>query len=190
MDILTKYTPFVNDQIQLQEKMANRFATQEWRRDRHLATRDVWKNLLDDLVLVQSRLEDIPEKPKPTNVQRNITLTMEDIEGLPPELMQELSISEADKLEFTIVGIINEAGGIMSLDKVIIGLYKKTGEIHKRSALTSRIYRMIQKKLIYSVPLRKGIYSTQELSDEDIKGLFGVPEVVEDDETARYARAE
>jgi hypothetical protein len=73
---------------------------------------------------------------------------LEDIEGLPPELMQELSISDADRLEFTIVGIINEAGGLMSLDKIIIGLYKKSGEIHKRSTLTSRLYRMIQKNLI------------------------------------------
>ncbi|MGJ5046600.1 hypothetical protein ACQR09_06005 [Bradyrhizobium oligotrophicum] len=185
MDIVTKYGAFVNDQIQLQEKMANKFGSQEWRRDRHLATKEIWKNLLDDLVLLQSRLEDIPEKPKPTNVQRNTTLTMEDIEGLPPELMQELSISEADRLEFTIVGLINEAGGIMSLDKLIIGLYKKTGEIHRRSALTSRIYRMIQKKLIFSVPFRKGIYSTQELSDDDVRALFGVPDSGEEDESIR-----
>lgn len=176
MDIITKYSAFVNDQIQLQEKMANRFSAQEWRRDRHLSTMSVWKNLLDDLVLVQSRLDDIPEKARPTNVLRNITLTMEDIEGLPAELMQELSISEADKLEFTIVGIINEAGGLLSLDKIIIGLFKKTGEVHKRSNLTSRLYRMIQKGLIFSVPYRKGIYSTQELSEEDVKAMFGMPE--------------
>lgn len=182
MDIVAKYAPFVNDQIQLQEKMANRYANQEWRRDRHLTSQAILKGLLDDLVIVQSRLDDIPEKSKPTNVLQSITLTMEDIEGLPPELMQELSISDADRLEFTIVGIINEAGGLLSLDKIIIGLYKKTKEIHKRSALTSRIYRMIQKKLIYSVPFRKGIYSTQELSEDDVRSLFGNPEVVDSDD--------
>lgn len=177
MDIVAKYAPFVNDQIGLQEKMAKRYAHQEWRRDRHLTSQSILRNLLDDLVIVQSRLNDTPHQDiKPTNVLRNITLTMEDIEGLPPELMQELSISDADRLEFTIVGIINEAGGLMSLDKIIIGLYKKTGEIHKRSTLTSRLYRMIQKSLIYSVPYRKGIYSTQELSAEDVKGLFGAPD--------------
>lgn len=184
MDIVAKYAAFVNDQIQLQEKMANRYAHQEWRRDRHLTTQSILKTLLDDLVILQSRLDDIPEKPKPTNVLRNITLSMEDIEGLPSELMQELSISDADRLEFTIVGLINEAGGLLSLDKIIIGLYKKTGEIHKRSALTSRIYRMIQKRLIYSVPYRKGIYSTQELSEDDVRGIFGQPDEQSDLESS------
>jgi hypothetical protein len=75
---------------------------------------------------------------------------------------------------------------LLSLDKLIIGLYKKTAEIHKRSTLTSRLYRMIQKGLIYSVPYRKGIYSTQELSEDDVKGLFGVPDVGEADENSRY----
>jgi hypothetical protein len=189
MDIVAKYAPFVNDQIQLQEKMANRYAHQEWRRDRHLSTQSIFRNLLDDLVLVQSRMNDVPEKPKPTNVLRNITLSMEDIEGLPPELMQELSISEADRLEFAIIGIINEAGGLLSLDKIIIGLFKKTGEVHKRTNLTSRLYRMIQKGLIYSVPYRKGIYSTQELSEEDVKSLFGMPDGGEDDNST-YQRTE
>lgn len=115
---------------------------------------------------------------------RNITLTLEDIEGLPPELMQELSISDADRLEFTIVSIINDAGGILSLDKIIVGLYKKTGEVHKRSTLTSRLYRMIQKSLIYSVPYRKGIYSTQELTDDDVKRLFGQQDEMSDGDSS------
>lgn len=177
MDIVAKYAPFVNDQIELQEKMANRYSNQEWRRDRHLRTQTIFRNLLDDLVITQSKLGDDPHQDiKPANVLRNITLSLEDIEGLPPELMAELSISEADKLEFTIVELINEAGILLSLDKIIIGLYKKTGEIHKRSTLTSRLYRMIQKKLIYSVPYRKGIYSTQELSEDDVRGIFGQPD--------------
>lgn len=185
MDIVAKYAPFVNDQIGLQEKMANRYAHQEWRRDRHVQTQAIFRHLLDDLVLAQSKLDDIPHRDiKPANVLRNITLSMQDIEGLPPELMQELSISEADKLEFTIVGIINEAGILLSLDKIIIGLYKKTGEIHKRSTLTSRLYRMIQKGLIYSVPYRKGIYSTQELSEEDVRGIFGQPDEQSDLESS------
>ncbi|TMJ01428.1 MAG: hypothetical protein E6G97_16225 [Alphaproteobacteria bacterium] len=185
MDIVAKYAPFVNDQIELQDRMANRYVHQEWRRDRHLRTQQVFRNLLDDLVLLQSRAaESLHRDIKPANVMRNITLTLEDIEGLPPELMQELSISDADRLEFTIVSIINDAGGILSLDKIIVGLYKKTGEVHKRSTLTSRLYRMIQKSLIYSVPYRKGIYSTQELTDDDVKRLFGQQDEMSDGDSS------
>ena len=58
-------------------------------------------------------------------------LTPEVIEGLPKELMDELSISDADRTEFAIMNIIDENGGIASLDNILIGLYKKTNDILK-----------------------------------------------------------
>lgn len=184
MDMLGKYGAFVNDQVRLQERLARKFENIPWRQELHQKSCQTYKELADDLILIQSRLNDTPHPDlKPSNVLKNITLSLEDIEGLPPELMQELSISEADRLEFTIVGLINEAGGVLSLDKVLVGLYRKTGEIHKRSTLTSRLYRMAGKGLIYNVPNRKGVYSTQEITEDDVKRLFA-PEVTESAETS------
>ena len=64
------------------------------------------------------------------------------------------------------------SGGVLSLDKLLIGLYKKTGEIHKRQALVSRLYRMSQKGVVFGVANKKGFYATRELSDEEIEKLF------------------
>lgn len=177
MDIVRKYLPIVNHQISLQERLARKYEITPWRRDMHLQSAQQFKELADDLVVIQSRLNEVSEnKTKHENVFRRMSLTLEDIEGLPDELMQELNISDSDKLEFTIVSIINSTGGISSLDKILVGLFKKTGDIHKRNILTSRLYRMAQKRLIFNVPNRKGFYSTDELSEQDAKRLFGQEE--------------
>ena len=108
--------------------------------------------------------------------QRNIKpsrlgLTPEEIDGLPEELLQELSISDADKADFAVLSVVDEAGGVLSLDKILIGLFRKTGEINKRTQLNARIYRMIQKGTMFPVPGRKGIYSTREMTEEEAANI-------------------
>jgi hypothetical protein len=69
--------------------------------------------------------------------------------------------------------IIAQSGGFLSLDKIMVELYKRTREIHKRNTLTSRLYRMAQRGTIYNVPGKKGVYSTYEISEQDAKKMFG-----------------
>ena len=101
-----------------------------------------------------------------------LSLSAEEVEGLPDEVLNELSISEGDKAEFAILGLIDEAGGIISLDKLIVGLWKKTGELHKRQSLISRLYRMGQKDMVFSVPGKKGVYANWPMSEGDIQRLM------------------
>jgi hypothetical protein len=70
--------------------------------------------------------------------------------------------------------LLDEHGGIASLDQIIFGLYKKTKEIVKRQAMTNRLYRMGQKELIWGVPGKKGVYSNRPISDQEAASLFGV----------------
>jgi len=102
-----------------------------------------------------------------------LTLRLEDIDGLPDELMQELSITDGDKIDFTIQALMNERGGVMSLDQLLIALFRKTGEIHKRSNLNARLYRMTKKNALFDVPGRKGVYSIRPLTDEESRSLEG-----------------
>ncbi len=103
----------------------------------------------------------------PSVTLSKIGLTLEELNGLPPELLEELSISEADKADFEVISVVNEAGGVLSLDKILIALYRKTGEINKRTQINSRIYRMTQKGTMFPVPGKKGVYSTRELTEEE-----------------------
>lgn len=76
-------------------------------------------------------------------------------------------------MEFEIVRVINNAGGILSLDKLIIDLFRRTKDVHRRTPLISRLYRMSQKGLIYSVPNRKGFYATRQISEPELRRIFG-----------------
>lgn len=174
MSNVLRHLPFVKEQIQFQERMARKYIGQDYREALHNSSAQKFKELADDIESIQKKLDEFSRQTQTLgSIYKRMALTLEDIEGLPEELIRELSISESDKLEFTITHIINEAGGILSLDKIIVGLYKKTGEIHRRNIITSRIYRMGQKGLIYNVPNKKGFYSTEELTEHDVRRIFG-----------------
>ena len=73
--------------------------------------------------------------------------------------MAELNITAADKFESFIVSKIRQAGGVLSLDKLIIACYRERGEVHKRNLLNAKLYRMTRKRLLWSVPKKKALYT-------------------------------
>ena len=179
MSILLKYLPFVNEQIAHQDKMIIKYATGKlastFRTDLHTETKNKLIELSADLIKADNELDIAAANKEISNQspkQLILALSLDDIDGLPDELIKELSFSDADKSEYTILSIIQEAGGILSLDKILIGIYKKTNEIIKRTTLTSKLYRMSQKGMIFNVPIKKGIYSTTEINEEEAKKLI------------------
>ena len=103
---------------------------------------------------------------------QRLALTWEEVHDLPPELMQELSVSEGDKLEFDILQVLDDLGGVASLDRFLVALYRRTGEIYQRTWLNNKLYRMMQKEMIYSVPGKKGVYSVETLDKETAASLL------------------
>ena len=174
MSILEKHIPFVNKQIAFQGKMAQKFKDDPFRKALHESTLEGFKTLVADLTEAGKMLNgttlESHAKIKPVGRIR-LNLTPDEIQGLPDDVLEELSISGADKTEFAILGLMEDAGGIMSLDQLIVGLYKKTGEKHKRQTLTSRLYRMAQKEQIFSVPNKKGVYSNSLVTEEEVERL-------------------
>lgn len=96
----------------------------------------------------------------------NTSLHPSEIKDLPGELIEQLNISESDHQEIQILDIFDKVGGELGLDNLIVALYKETGEIFERQKLTGKIYRMINKGMLYSRPHKKGVYSTNEYKDE------------------------
>lgn len=83
----------------------------------------------------------------------------DDLSDLPPELLKELSESikgETDPL----IKIIQGRGGIATLDEILIDLYRKYKEIGKRPIVSNKLYRLSRRGLCWSVPGKKGTYST------------------------------
>jgi hypothetical protein len=55
----------------------------------------------------------------------------------------------------------------------MVELYKRTKEVPRRNTMTSRLYRMAGRGMIYNVPGKKGVYSTFELTEQEAKKMFG-----------------
>jgi hypothetical protein len=188
MHSLEKYLPFVNDQAAYHEKQVAIFAANgnQFKKGKHEHSAQQYR------ALAAAMLETIAEEtsllprslPNPTDSipqliptallrpkQLRLSLGPDDIRGLPQDLLDELSVS-GDIVEFTIMEIIREMGGVASLDQLLVGLFRRTQEIHKRQNLTTRLYRMGQKNMVYNVPGKKGVYSLEQLTEEQAGALL------------------
>ncbi len=173
MNILSKHLAFVNEQIEFHEKMVQKHGNDSFRSALHKSTAEKFKSLVSDLESADKLLNSPINNKSVSKIPFQLSLTIEDIEGLPDGLVKELSLSDRDKTEFAIVNAIEAAGGIISLDKLLIALYTMTSEIHKRNSLYSKLSRMASKNLLYYVPGKKGVYSIEQLSLDDASKMFG-----------------
>ena len=160
MNNIIEHIAFVNEQVAFHETRVEMYEKNKQRKNKHLQTLKSFFSLRDLLSNIENQSSSTPE-------QLTLSLRPEDLDGLPDELVAELSITSADKAEFLIASLMKEAGGVMSLDQVLVSYYKSTGEIVKRAAMTNRMYRMAQKGLVHSVPEKKGIYSTNPAPESE-----------------------
>ena len=80
-------------------------------------------------------------------------------EDLPEELKKELNLSsDADN---KILELFKRAGGTLNISEVLVGLYKVHSQIKTRQFVSSTLYRMRKKNLLYSTG-RKGEYTTDK----------------------------
>jgi hypothetical protein len=182
MHILQKHIDFVNDQIKHYDRMCyiNRAHP-----DKLTKYKEVASKLRELLIYLELASENSPSKTSDTVIKPSLSsdksissklppnflnnplaLSSSDYAGLEDDILKELNISESDKIEATIIELINAAGGTLILDKIILGLFHLTGEKHQRIPLTARLYRMGKKDLVFSVPKKKGVYTTIPLEDE------------------------
>jgi len=175
-----EFIPFVKWQASHHRKQLNR-ATDPRKKE-------ILQGIVDkfDGLLAQIEALEGSDSPSPNRISSldeidgRVALRPKDIADLPDELMEQLSIKKnGDDVEIAIQEIIEAAGGAMSLDQIIIGYYRKTGEVLKRNLINAKLYRMGKKDLIYSLPGKKGVYCTfnpaelaaNESKEEDLSFL-------------------
>lgn len=90
-----------------------------------------------------------------------VSLSFGDLSDIPDELKAELNVPKPDELDNQIATLINtSAGRTATIDQILIGLWRKFGVVQKRRFLQGRLYRMIKNDMLWSVPDRKGTYTT------------------------------
>jgi hypothetical protein len=156
VDSIKAYVPFVKDQVAHQEAQASRAVARgdEKRAQAYQSRAAVFRQMLVDFEALGNAA------PANISAENSLRLTPEEIRDLPEELLAELSISEADRKDFQVIEIIDALGGMASIDKILVSIYRKTGEIEKRSRLNARLYRMANKGSVFAHPDKKGVYST------------------------------
>ena len=155
------FLPFVKSQAEFHERQAVRHSATERRRLLHTGTAKTFREL-------ETFLADLANKaPKQPVMGSGLSLSWSELQDLPDELVAELSITESDKLDYNIIELIDRHGGTASLDRILVEVYRLTGQVMKRSNLNARIYRMTQKGMIHSVAGKKGVYTTEPPSDQE-----------------------
>lgn len=162
MAIIDKYELFIKEQVEYQERKASYFKRKddllraETYADRAKLFKEMWSE-------VSTALEDAS---LPESTEASLHLTPDEIKDLPPELIKELGITDSERKEFLLLELIEKLGGIASINKLLVGIYRETGEVERRTRLVARLYRMQQKGMLYSAPERKGVYSLKPIPVE------------------------
>lgn len=169
--IMDKYGSFVKEQIEYNERSGTKYRSDANRSHAYQNRAAIFRQLLLDLA--EAEMQSSNSGPGDFNDESLYRLTPSEIEDLPDELLSQLSLTEGDKQEFLIADLIKDLGGATSLDKLLIAIYRRTGEVEKRTRLNARLYRMANKRMIYAHPSRKGIYGLRPFPvGEDQPELF------------------
>ena len=171
MNNITQIVAFVKSQIEFHLRQASKYAAGIANNPTYKSRAEAHKGWAAKFQEVYDYLTKTPAPTVSTPPRRRLGLTPAELEGLPAELLEELSISDSDKADFAVMSVIDDAGGAASMDQILVGLFRKNKEIHKRLQLNSRVYRMSQKGLIFPVPGKKGVYSTKEMTEEEANSL-------------------
>jgi len=158
MDNISESIDFVKSQAEYQDSRSSYFASQ----GDEVRARAYQARSQDFIKLTQF----IENNCGNSHALNSIYITPQDLIGLPEEVICELNISESDRHDFFIMGIIEKLGGIASIDKIIVGAYRDSGEILERQKLNAKLYRMATKGLIFSHPNKKGVYSIKEIGSD------------------------
>jgi len=182
MENLADFEDFLKRQIHYHDKAAWKNKDNPSQVSFHSEYRDTFQKLLDACKAASTRLLEQEKKLvslldesaelKALKLSTPIVsrgdpyeLTQDDLRGLPKELLEQLNIPVADQSEKLIIDLIAGAGGVLSFSKLMIGIYRISGEIPQKRTLQGKVYRMIDKKLIFKVPGKKGLFTTEQMPD-------------------------
>lgn len=128
----------------------------------------------DFLSSTSSKITLATSQRKPSDQEKSGDLLPEDLEGLPPEILDKLGLKESDKQELLIIEILKDLGGAACLSKIFVEMYKRSGDAPERLALGAKLYRMASKDQIKSSNKGKGWYClpthstvSHEVQEED-----------------------
>jgi len=165
--MIEKFLDFVKGQQAYHCRQVDRFAEDPTRSVQHKMISAQFQELADFLAALPQTVE--PERA------RGRYSKFGDLSDLPSELLKEINLSDSDHLERQILLLADELGGEISVDELLIGLYRRYKVLQQRKVLVGKLSRMIRKGSLLSAQGRKGVYRVGDrfaTGDEDDDDIF------------------
>lgn len=161
MPTLQELLAFCKQQIAFHEKKAaSGFIKPEWAA-KHLHSVEMMQAVITHLALSPPATDAAIEQS--TLDQGDLfDLDPFKLDEIPAEFLKELKISKAETADAQIVALLRIAKRPLTISEIMIGLYRKFGEQHKRAALSSRLYRMTQAGIVTNAEDERGVYQLVE----------------------------
>ena len=122
---------------------------------------DDWIRRNDEVSALESILEELRHL---RSVTKPVPKTLGDISDLPDELKAELSAIKTDDVEDQIFTIINSCEGKeANIDTILVELFRRFQGVHKRTYITNKLWRMVNKsEMLWGGDGGKGYYTTKQ----------------------------
>ena len=180
--MVQKFAPLVKRQVEYWQRQIDQYAPDNPRyraskaeRYKHLVTEFTYLlNHLNkaegtDLRVESGRRAPAPIRetvlpkpaPAPEQAPEAAASPPDEFSDLPPELLDQLSEGAKAQVD-PIIKVINDRGGTATLDQILVDLYRATKEVHKRTIVQNKMFRLSKREMCWSVPGKKGVYTTQK----------------------------
>ena len=165
MSNIAKIIEFVQSEIEFHERKQSELApTNQWASQKHQET-------ASNLTEVLNWIVDNKDKSESQLESDLFYINPLELDDLPEELRKELSVSDSDLYDAQVLELLRIAKRPISLNELMIALYRKYEVQHKRAAITARLYRLVNNEQIAS-PV-KGTYTLPQYMPDPIVDLFG-----------------
>jgi hypothetical protein len=161
--MIDKFIALVKGQIRHYEDQIDRFQPSNPRS--RPGQVEMYRRLLNEhrdlLTYLDGQLKNSNGANKETEKQIESESPGEDnLSDLPEELLAQLSGRAKKGQADPIVQIINDHGGVATLDEILIDLYRRHREINTRTLISNKLYRLGKQGLVKAIEGKKGVYTT------------------------------
>lgn len=173
--MLENHIHLVKGQIAYYEDLIDRFPPNHPRYDARKV--EMYERLLmqhDELLKYLKEQKSLLDRPRKEEIPANPSVNAgaavadeqekpgipDELAGLPEELLAQLSDRAKKGQNDPLVQIIQDRGGMATLDEILIDLYRRYNEIGTRNIIANKLYRLSKQGLVRSVEGKKGVYST------------------------------
>lgn len=99
------------------------------------------------------------------NLPANFGKRIGSIDELPDELRRHLQLADMGEFEQLLTTVLrDDLQGFANLNELLVGLYRRSGEVYARTFVSNKLYRMMKAGYVVPIKGKKGAYMLPPLA--------------------------